>query len=342
MKRIEGKILTEEGFKKGFILQKENETPSIHINSSKKISTQTRLIVPTFINAHTHIGDTFVRQKNIDLPHNINRLVAPPNGLKHKLLSTTKPEEIIGGMKQGIKELLSEGTTTFVDFRENGIPGINLLKKALFNQSLNSIILGRPESMHPSKNEITNILRESDGIALSSLVDWDKEEVELIAEQTEKNGKKFAIHASERIRESINPIIDLHPSFLVHMTKASKLDLENVRKQNIPIVVCPQSNHFFGLQPNIKKMKEVKNTILLGTDNFMLHSPSILNEIRFIQNQFPDLFTIEELLDMSTYQARKALNLKDNIPGSTLPKSWIILHPNTYRIESIIKMVEEG
>jgi cytosine/adenosine deaminase-related metal-dependent hydrolase len=342
MNCIEGKILTDEGFRKGFILQRENETPSLHFSNPQKSSTKKRLIIPSFVNAHTHIGDSFIRQKKINVPHDLERLVAPPDGLKHKLLKTTDPQEIITGMKQGIQELSNEGITTFVDFRENGIAGIDLLKKALFDQSLNAIILGRPEGMHPTENEIQNILKVSDGIALSSLEDWDNNEVKVIAEQTEKSEKKFAIHASERIHEPITSILELHPSFLVHMNEASKKDLEKVKKQKIPIVVCPRSNHFFGLKSNIIKMKQVKNTILLGTDNFMLHSPSMISEIRYIQTTFPDLFCLEELLQMPTYQARKALNLKDNIPGSTLPRSWIILHPNTYQIESIIKKVEEG
>jgi hypothetical protein len=74
----------------------------------------------------------------------------------------------------------------------------------------------------------------------------------------------------------------------------------------------------------------------------MLHSPSIIKEIQFIRNKIPYLFSLEELFIMATYNVRKDLNLKDNIPGSTLPTTWIILDPNNYQIKTILRKVEEG
>ena len=52
------------------------------------------LIVPTFVNAHTHIGDSFIKKKHIKLPRNIEELVGPPNGLKHRLLNVASDKEI--------------------------------------------------------------------------------------------------------------------------------------------------------------------------------------------------------------------------------------------------------
>jgi cytosine/adenosine deaminase-related metal-dependent hydrolase len=342
MEYINGKILTEEGFKKGYILNKQHEPATIHIGSHPHSSSPKDLIIPTFINAHTHIGDTFIRKKNISLPKDIKQLVAPPDGLKHKLLKTTDPEEIFNGIINGLVELKQQGITTFVDFRENGTKGIKLFKEALKQKPMNAIILGRPENNDFSKKTIDSLLDESDGIAISSAEDHPYEDIQLIREKTKKANKRFALHVSERIQEPIQPIIDLQPTFIVHMTQGSKKDLKMIKNQQIPIVVCPRSNHFFGMKPNIKLMKEVGNKILLGSDNFMFHPPSMLSEIRNIQLHFPDLFSLEELFHLVTYNARKALNLKDNIPGSTFPKSWIIIDPQNYQIKRIIKMVEEG
>lgn len=342
MNCIEGKILTDHGFKQGYILRKNREDPLLHFGRTTIHSTQKALIIPTFVNAHTHIGDTFIRKKEIPLPRDIKQLVAPPNGLKHELLKKTDSQTIINGIIHGLRELQNEGVSIFIDFRENGLKGIKILQNALQHVFLKSIILGRPDSINFHGKDINLILESSDGIGVSSIEDLPYERIVFAAEQAKKAGKRFAFHASERIREQIKPILDLDPDFIVHMTKASKNDLKQVKKQNIPIVVCPRSNHFFKMKANLKKMKEIGNTILLGTDNFMLHTPSILQEIRFIKNQFPGLFTIEELFMMATYSARKALNLKDYIPGSTLPMSWIIINPNTYQIITIIKKVEEG
>lgn len=341
MNCINGKILTENGFKKGFISQ-HNEQATIHIGSYHPSSNQKLFLIPTFINAHTHIGDAFIRRKNISIPHDIKQLVAPPNGLKHVLLKNTNRQEIITGIDQGLKELKQEGITTFVDFRENGLKGITILKEALEQNPINAIILGRPEDMNPSKKTISSILKNSDGIAISSVEDYSYEDVVFLAELTKKTNKMFALHVSERIREPIQPIITLHPDFIVHMTQASKKDLQHIKQKEIPIVVCPRSNHFFGMKPNIKLMKEIGNTILLGSDNLMFHSPSIINEIRYILTNYPNVFSLEELFHLVTYQARKALNLKDNIPGSTFPISWIVIDPDTYQIKTLVEKVEEG
>jgi len=341
MNHIEGKILTNQGFKNGYVQIKNREHPTIHFGKSTKSSSEKSLILPTFVNAHTHIGDAFIREKNISLPHNLEKLVAPPNGIKHRLLNSTNDQEIIQGIAHGLHELRKEGISTFIDFRENGTKGIDLLKKALQQFPLQSIILGRPKEQDSSK-ELDMLLKESDGIAISSLEDVDYEFVKRVVDLTKQKNKRFALHVSERIQEPIHRVLSLHPDFIVHMNQATKKDLEQVKHQKIPIVVCPRSNYFFGLQPNLEQMKKVGNKILLGTDNFMLHPPSIIKEIQFIQNKFPHLFSLEELLIMATYDVRKDLNLKDNIPGSTLPTTWIVLDPNNYQIKTILRKVEEG
>ena len=342
MNCIKGKILTDQGFKPGYILQKEQETPTLHFGNYTGSFSKKGFIIPTLINAHTHIGDTFIRQKNIELPRNIQSLVAPPDGLKHRLLKNTNHDEIIEGIINGLHELEREGIDTFVDFRENGLKGIYLLKKALEKVTLHSLILSRPSTHHTTSTELDQLLSESDGIGLSSIEDYDFEEVAYIAEYTNKARKLLSLHVSERFREKIEFILNLNPDFIIHMTHASRKDLELVKEHKIPIVVCPRSNHFFGMKANLENMKKIGNIILLGTDNFMFHTPSILEEIRFIQTHFPKLFSLEELLVMMTYEARKALNLKDNIPGSTFPTSWIAIEPNNYQITTVLKKVEEG
>ncbi|NIT99433.1 MAG: amidohydrolase family protein, partial [Nitrosopumilaceae archaeon] len=46
-------------------------------------------------------------------------------------------------MNNSCRTMIKRGITTFVDFREGGIDGIYLLKKALHNLPIRSIILGR-------------------------------------------------------------------------------------------------------------------------------------------------------------------------------------------------------
>ena len=339
MKKVHGAILTETGFKKGYVEIQEQNHAILHIKK-ESTSNESYFIIPSFLNAHTHIGDAFVREKNISLPTDINKLVAPPDGLKHRLLRTTKPDEIIKGMIQGLKEFKDNGISTFIDFRENGIQGISLLQKALNQVPIDSLILGRPQDLEVTIKEIDDILKVSDGVGLSSLSDWDYDLVKLIAEKTKKKDKIFAIHASECVREPIKPILDLEPDFIVHMTKGSKQDLIQIKEQQIPLVVCPRSNSFFGMTPNIQAMHEIGNTLLLGTDNFMLNPPSIIDEIKWVQTNFPTLFSIEELFLMNTYNGRKTLLKDRDQSASNSPSSWLIIDARNYEINTILQDVK--
>ena len=71
-------------------------------------------------------------------------------------------------------------------------------------------------------------------------------------------------------------------------------------------------------------MKKIGVDIILGTDNAMLNSPNILDEIHFLKTKYK-LFSDEELLKMSTYNARKALNLDSCILGSNSKADFIVL-----------------
>lgn len=326
---IAGRILTENGLKKGYITCTGSTIHSLEFGSCPITPDQKGIITPTFVNMHTHLGDAFIAEKHIPLPHDIMQLVAPPDGIKHQQLNNSTDEEIITGMKNAINAMLSYGTTRFVDFRENGQQGIDRIKKALQDFSIESSILSRPKSLIYDKKEVEQLLRNSDGIGLSSISDWNYEDIEEIADQTKQQHKLFAIHASERIREDIDNIIALKPDFIIHMVKGTKQDLQKIKDAGIPIVLCPRSNTFFRLKPPIKLMKTIGNTLLIGTDNAMLHPPYLLDEIYHLKTIEPGLFTIEELLTMITSLPRKVLNPKEDILDASFSSSYVVLDERT-------------
>ena len=53
------------------------------------------LIVPTLVNAHTHIADYIVP---VDPGMSLEELVAPPDGLKHRVLASASSEQVMRGM----------------------------------------------------------------------------------------------------------------------------------------------------------------------------------------------------------------------------------------------------
>jgi len=329
MEFIAGDILTKDGFVKGYI-KKDNEIVEIFKGNAPKKIKYKGLIIPSLINSHTHIGDSFIWRKNIRLPKKLKDLVEPPNGLKHKLLETSTDNEIINGMKKSLRIMEKSGINHFCDFREDGLKGIKQIKSALDEYNIKSTVLSRPKTNKFIKKELDDLLTYSNGIAISSISEWDYLELEKISEYTKKRKKIFSLHASEGIREDIDKIIDLKPNFLVHMTKATKADLILVKEKNIPIVICPRSNNYFGLEPNYKILKDVGIRLLIGTDNAMLNPPNILNELKFILSK-TDVFNIYELLKMITINPRKVLNLECDILGSNPKANFIVLDKKTLK-----------
>jgi len=343
MKYISGKILQENGFVNGYIGFEKNKILEKGRGKAPTKPICKGLILPSFVNFHTHIGDSFIRLRKIKLPKNIEKLVGPPDGLKHRLLKKANEKEVIESMVNTINFMMKTGTNFFCDFRENGITGLSKIKKALKPFYISSMILSRPEENNYKKNEIAKLLEKSEGIGISSITDWDYTLVKKIAQETKRKQKIFALHASERIREDIDLILDLKPDFLIHMTKATDSDLKKVKENDIPIVICPRSNSFFGMKPSYKLLKKTDIETLIGTDNCMIATPNIIEEIKFIRRQ-TNIFSLEELLAMISISPRKVLNLSPCIPCQNSSADFVILDPKSLDILYIKKagFIERG
>jgi len=328
---VSGEILTVDGLSKGYIGFDNRKIVETGKGISPKKPICKGLIVPYFVNAHTHIGDSFIRGKNIDLPKNVEELVGPPDGLKHRLLRESSDKDIIKGMEKSIEIMIKNGTGFFCDFRENGILGIDQLKTALNNWKISCFILSRPDKLIYNKDEINNLLKKSDGVGISSISDWEESELRKLANHTKNENKIFGIHASERIREDIDTILDLKPDFLVHMIKATESDLICVKDNKIPIIFCPKSNNYFGLKPNYKLIEKTGVDFILGTDNAMLNPPNILDELKFFQDQ-SKIFSKFDLLNKIIYGARKVLNLECDILGPNSPADFVVLDKQSLNI----------
>lgn len=236
------------------------------------------LVIPGLWNAHTHLGDAVVTQ---ELRGTLEELVAPPHGLKHRVLAKAKDEAVIAAMRRAMATMLRTGTAGFSDFREGGLKGLRLLYAAQTGLPLDGVVLGRPSGLAYDAREVAALLRASDGIAVSSYVDWPGGDLEKLAADVRRARKVFAIHCSERIREDIEKVLDLSPAFLVHMVQATDADLERTADAGVPVVVCPRSNAFFGLTPDLPRMLRAGLELRLGTDNAMINVPSVLREMEF-------------------------------------------------------------
>ncbi len=231
----------------------------------------TGYMVSDVLNMHTHCADYGLR---IPEGMGLQELVAPPNGLKHRYLRETPPDVLRESMSRFSDDSMKAGSLSFVDFREGGEEGCRLLRSA----SPGAVILGRPVSKELDTAEVEGILDVADGIGISSISDMDHRYIEAVADIVRERRKVFAIHASERVREDIDFVLSLDPAFVVHMCEATDSDLAKCAEAEVPIVVCPTSNMYFGKAPPIARAQAAGADLALGTDNGMLCPPDMFSE----------------------------------------------------------------
>ena len=227
------------------------------------------IILPAFVNAHTHVGDSVAKGAGEGLT--LEELVAPPDGLKHRLLEATDRGELIGAIERTLGYMAAGGTTAFLDFREGGVEGVEALQEAAAGQSIEPVILGR---------ETTAAMELGDGFGASGANDGEFSQER---RATAEADKLFGIHAGEVDSSDINLALDLEPDFLVHMVHAEDIHLERVADSETPVVVCPRSNATTNVGlPSLRDLLD-RTTVALGTDNVFLNSPSMFREMAFTE-----------------------------------------------------------
>ncbi len=288
------------------------------------------LLIPGFVNCHTHIGDSIA--KDITLNSSVDNRVHPVLGIKSKILKETDPKHLKNFMKNSCDSMLNKGITTFVDFREGGLEGILMLKEVLTKVPIRSIILGRLEfyqnNTEIKKNilfpknkieELKKLLKKCDGLGISGA----NENSQSVLNYYSKTCKIRAIHSSETKQgisiskkitgksETIRAL-NLKPHFIVHMTYASKGDLFETAKKTRGIVICPRANASLaeGI-PDIDLMKKTGCIIAMGTDNVMINSPDMFREMDYLWKVSMGIrktrVSPREILKMATVNGGKIL-----------------------------------
>ena len=287
----------------------------------KIIDVDGAVVCPSFINGHIHIGDSIIKDEGYGL--SLSEMVRPPDGVKHVALSNAEDDELIGAMRQSMIDMINSGTTHFIDYREGGIEGVKLLRKASADLPIKPIILGRDDSFYGDdpdlskvKVAIRKLLKIADGIAPSGFGEITSEVADLIVEECNRQGKISSIHVAESESNQIESLNDFGVSEiakgvesdfsqLVHLTNPKGDDLESVASSNQNVVVCPRANATLnvGVAP-LGKMLDLGIRPLLGTDNVMLNSPNMLRELEFTLKMmsvyYKSYINPQELLKMAT------------------------------------------
>lgn len=272
---------------RGYLVVREGKIQEVGEGSPAARATDLKrgFILPPFVNAHTHVADSVV--KEIYLGKSQADVVGS-KGEKFSVLSSKSEDEVIDAIRSTYRDMLRTGTLAHLDFREGGLAGVNLLRRA-GHPMLKTIILGRPSS----SDGVNDVLKASDGIGLPSLDVLPQPELEELTRRASRMGKLIAVHAAEtkEAQESsvkkageteIQRALKLHPSFLVHGTWATRDDLIALRKTGTPIAFCARSNSLLGVGvPPIDLALEEGIDFWLGTDNATVCQPNMFEELSF-------------------------------------------------------------
>ncbi|NHN49040.1 amidohydrolase family protein [Halostella sp. JP-L12] len=259
------------------------------------------VVLPAFVNAHTHLGDSIAKEAGGGLT--LEELVAPPDGLKHRLLRAADRAELVEGMRRSLRFMRESGTAATIEFREGDVEGVEMIREAADGLDIDPVVLGR---------ESVAAMEAADGFGASGANDanFGRER-----EATRAAGKLFGIHAGEVDASDIHPAMDLDPDFLVHMVHPEPVHLERLADSETPVVLCPRSNVVtdVGLPP-VDELRE-RTTLALGTDNVMTNSPSMFREMAFASKLF-DL-PAAEVLRMATVNGAEIAGLNCGVvePG---------------------------
>ena len=105
----------------------------------------------------------------------------------------------------------------------------------------------------------------------------------------------------------------------VHLTRSSHEDLRLLKKKQVPIVLCPRSNHFISRSlPPLSEMLQLGLNPALGTDSLASnHDLNLWEEMAFVHQAFPEIAPAI-ILQMATLNGARSIDLQERL-GSLSP-----------------------
>ncbi|MEF8908292.1 MAG: amidohydrolase family protein [Haloarculaceae archaeon] len=337
MEQFEGTILVGESFEpvSGRVVVEDGRIETIEEGETGS----TDIVLPAFVNAHTHLGDSVAKEAAAGL--GLEAAVAPPDSLKHRRLAAADRAELVTAMRRTLRFARQTGTVSCLDFRESGVEGARALREAARPLDVGPFIFGSGDR---------SVLDVADGYGASGANDGDFTDQRAAARE---RGVPFAIHAGEPDATDIHPALDLEPDLLVHMVHAEGPHLDRVADQSVPVAVCPRANTVLGVgRPPIRELLE-HTTVALGTDNVMLNPPSMFREMAYTVREFD--VTAREVLGMATTAGAEVAGLdcgviapgrraaltvldgdSDNLAGSTDPVRAVVRRATALDVDRVL------
>ncbi len=312
-------------------------------SAHKVIEGKNLLVMPGFINTHTHVSMSLLRGYGDDL-----ELFEWLNGRIWPVEARLTKNDVYVGAKLGIAEMLLSGTTTFLDMYqdmemvakaivETGIRG-HISRGTIYtgNEIMDKAALDQLESLiddfHNYDDERIKVLAGPHAIYTNC-----KEFLEAQLEITKRRNIGLHIHVSETKKENedtiaslgktpieyLNEIGLLDAPYVVsaHMIYLNEADQDIVKEKGVGIAHNPKSNLKLGSgMANIEHYLKKGITVGLGTDGASSNNNlDMLSEMQYatlIQkglNLNATALNAYDTIKMATIEGAKVLNISDRV-----------------------------
>ena len=302
-------------------------------NKEQVIDCEGLLMIPGFVNSHTHIGDSI--GKDVGINSSVESKIHPVSGFKQKILKNSEVSHLTNFIRNSCISMIRKGITTFIDFREGGLEGVRILQNASSGIPIRPIILGRINYYQDSKlikkdfslpaskkSELATLLKNCNGLGISGPNEFSNSVLKYFARQktiraihSAETEESNNISKRETKKTETQRALLARPNLLVHMTYASKDDLLLAAKNKTSIAVCPRANGALaeGI-PDVNLMIKTGCNVIIGTDNVMVNSPDMFKEMDYLWKVSMGMSKVrmspKSILKMTTVNAASVLGNK--------------------------------
>ena len=330
----------------------------------REIDVQKNLIMPGFINAHTHSGMTFLRSIADDMP-----LQQWLNEKVFSIETKLSEEDIYYFSKLAILEYLTSGITTNFDMYLNP----EAIVKASLDMKYRTVLCGAVNDFCLSVEDVERCFNEynQENSLISYVLGFSheytnsKEKIQQVAALSHKYKAPVYTHLSEteyevntcKEKTGLSPVeylCDLgvydYGGGAFHCVHMSEHDLDLFKEKHLNIVTNPASNLKLasGIAP-IQAMLQRKINICLGTDGpasnnclDMFREMFLVTGLAKYKNCDASAVDAYEVLKMATINGAKALNLNCGVLEAGKLADLIILdlhQPNMQPMNNIAKNI---
>lgn len=320
-----------------------------NLQETENIEFYNGIIVPGFVNSHSHIELSFMRDK-IPQKQGMTNFVKFVENERN-----ISEQEILESIKNANIEMKKNGIVAVGDISNNNLSfdekqkseifyhtfvetfGVNHLvanskfeiaknlKSELENLQLSSSIV--PHSTYSVSENLVSLLKNIEQKSIISIHNSESSDEINLFKNNSGNLYNFIKSIDEKhldfLKKYDSPtqfIVDSvnknHSIISVHNSYSDEKDIKLMSSyfENLYWCFCPNSNLFIENKlPLIELFYKLNQTIVLGTDSLASNTKlSILDEMKCVSENFPEIpFT--EILKWATINGAKALNIENSI-----------------------------